>query len=98
MDLKIKTYADGNVTIHKPRVSTKCFQQIQGVDYTNTFFLVVMLKYVQILLANCRPFRLLNMVDECQSGFPKWNLIKDVHMIQPEGSVSPKDAGKVWEL
>jgi hypothetical protein len=47
---KKKNDADGNVTIHKARLVAKGFQQIQGVDYDETFFLVAMLKSIQVLL------------------------------------------------
>ena len=50
---KKKTYADGNVTIYKARLVAKGFQQVQGVDYDETFSPVAMLKSVRVMLANC---------------------------------------------
>ena len=43
---KRKMDADSNVTIYKARVIAKCFQQVQGVDYDETFSPVAMLKSV----------------------------------------------------
>ena len=43
---KKKTDADGNVTIYKSRLVAKGFQQVQGVDFDETFLPVVMLKSV----------------------------------------------------
>jgi hypothetical protein len=48
---KKKTNTDGNVTVYKARLVTKCFRQIQGVDYDETFSPVAMLKSIWILLA-----------------------------------------------
>ena len=48
---KKKTDADGNVTVYKARLVAKDFQQVQGVDYDETFSPVAMLKSVRIMLA-----------------------------------------------
>jgi hypothetical protein len=48
---KKKTGMDGNVHIHKARLVAKGFRQVQGVDYDETFLLLVMLKSIQIILA-----------------------------------------------
>ena len=48
---KKKTDADGNVTVYKARLVAKGFQQVQGIDYDETFSPVAMLKSVQIMLA-----------------------------------------------
>ena len=42
---------DGNVHIHKARLVAKCFRQVQGVDYDETFSPVAMLKSIRIILA-----------------------------------------------
>ena len=43
---KRKTDNDGSVTIYKARIVTKCFRQVQGVDYDEIFSLVAMLKSI----------------------------------------------------
>ena len=40
-----------SITIKKARIVAKSFRQVQGVDYDESFSLVSMLKYVQIMLA-----------------------------------------------
>ena len=41
---KRKTDVDSSVTIYKARIVTKCFRQVQGVDFNEIFSLVLMLK------------------------------------------------------
>ena len=47
---KKKTDASGNITVYKARLVAKGFQQVQGVDYDETFSPVEMLKSVWIML------------------------------------------------
>lgn len=48
---KKKMDADGKVHIYNAQLVAKCFRQIQGVDYDETFSPVAMLKPIRILLA-----------------------------------------------
>ena len=48
---KKKSDADGNITVYKARLAAKGFQQVQGVDYDETFSPVVMLNSVRVMLA-----------------------------------------------
>ena len=48
---KQKTEDDGNFTVYKARLVAKGFQQVQGVDYDETFSPVAMLKFVRIMSA-----------------------------------------------
>ena len=95
---KKKTDADGNVYIHKARLVAKGFRQIQGVDYDETFSPVAMLKSVRIILAIAayHDYEIWQM--DVKTAFLNGNLTEDVYMIQPEGFVDPKDAGKVCKL
>ena len=48
---KNKTGVDSNVSAYKAQLVAKGFQQVQGVDYDETFSPVAMLKSVRIMLA-----------------------------------------------
>ena len=48
---KRKTDTNSSVTIYKARIVAKDFQQVQDVDYDESFSLVSMLKSVRIMLA-----------------------------------------------
>jgi hypothetical protein len=47
---------DENVHIYKARLVAKGFWQVQRVDYDETFSLVVVLKYIQIIIASVSYF------------------------------------------
>src|SRR4051812_36013149 len=67
---KRKTDADSSVTIYKARIVAKCFRQVQGVDYDESFSLVSMLKSVQIMLG-IAAFYEIRQMDE-QNYIPYW--------------------------
>ena len=95
MDLNEKTDADGNVTSYKARLIAKGFRQIQGVEYDETFSPVVMLKSIQILLADF-DYEIWQM--DVKTAFLIGNIEKELYMVQPEGFVDPEGASKVCEL
>ena len=57
-----------------------------------------MLKSVRILLAIAAYFDYEIWQMDVKTAFLNGNLTEDVYMIQPEGFVNPKDAGKVCKL
>jgi transposase InsO family protein len=92
---KKKTDADGNVTVHKARLVAKGFRQIQGVDYDETFSPVAMLKSVRVLLAIAAYFDYEIWQMDVKTAFLNGNIEEELYMVQPQGFVNPKDAGKV---
>ena len=95
---KKKTDADGNVTVHKARLVAKGFRQIQGVDYDETFSPVAMLKSVRVLLAIATYFDYEIWQMDVKTAFLNGNIEEELYMVQPQGFVNPKDAGKVCKL
>src|SRR3954468_15221092 len=93
---KRKTDADSSVTIYKARIITKGFQQVQGVDYEESFSLVSMLKSVRIMLAIAAFYEIWQMDNKTAilNGFLK----EELYMMQPEGFANPKGAKKICKL
>ncbi|KAK8700448.1 hypothetical protein V6N13_018844 [Hibiscus sabdariffa] len=95
---KKKTDMDGNVQTYKGRLVAKGFRQIHGVDYDETFSPVAMLKSIRILLAIAafHDYEIWQM--DVKTAFLNGKLEEDVYMTQPEGFVTPENAGKVCKL
>ena len=86
------------MTVYKARLVAKGFRQIQGVDYDETFSPVAMLKSVRILLAIAAFFDYEIWQMDVKTAFLNGNVEEELYMVQPEGFIDPKDAGKVCKL
>ncbi|KAK8652167.1 hypothetical protein V6N13_061189 [Hibiscus sabdariffa] len=95
---KKKTDMDGNVQTYKGRLVAKRFRQIHGVDYDETFSPVAMIKSIRILLAVAafHDYEIWQM--DVKTAFLNGKLEEDVYMTQPDGFVTPENAGKVCKL
>ncbi|KAK9020229.1 hypothetical protein V6N11_054719 [Hibiscus sabdariffa] len=95
---KKKTDMDGNVQTYKGRLVAKGYRQIHGIDYDETFSPVAMFKSIRILLAIAafHDYEIWQM--DVKTAFLNGKLEEDVYMTQPEGFVTPKNAGKVCKL
>ncbi|KAK8535514.1 hypothetical protein V6N12_057030 [Hibiscus sabdariffa] len=95
---KRKTDMDGNIQTYKGRLVAKGFRQIHGVDYDETFSPVAMFKSIRILLAVAafHDYEIWQM--DVKTAFLDGKLEEDVYMTQPEGFVTPENAGKVCKL
>ena len=82
----------------KSQLAAKGFKKTHGIDYDETFSLVVMLKSIRILLAIAAYWlRDLEKMD-VKTTFLNGNLLEDVYMTQPEGFVNPKYPNRVCKL
>ncbi|KAK8506671.1 hypothetical protein V6N12_038490 [Hibiscus sabdariffa] len=83
---------------YKGRLVAKGFRQIHGVDYDETFSPVAMFKSIRILLAIAlfHDYGIWQM--DVKTAFLNGKLEEDVYMTQPEGFVTPENAGKVCKL
>lgn len=73
-------------------------QQVQEIDYNETFLTVVTLKSVRIMLALAAYFGWEVWQIDIKTSFLHENLTNDVYMIQPEDFVSLANANKVCKL
>ena len=74
------------------------FNQIQGVDYDETFSPVAMLKSIRIVLAIAAYFDYEIWQMDVKTAFLNGNLYEDVYMTQPKGFVDPQSAKKICKL
>ncbi|KAK8670729.1 hypothetical protein V6N13_037347 [Hibiscus sabdariffa] len=95
---KKKTDMDGNVQTYKGRLVAKGYRQIHGIDYDETFSPIAMFKSIRILLAIAafHDYEIWQM--DVKIAFLNGKLEEDVYMTQPEGFVTPENAGKVCKL
>ncbi|KAK8652037.1 hypothetical protein V6N13_141607 [Hibiscus sabdariffa] len=95
---KKKTDMDGNVQTYKGRLVAKGYRQIHGIDYNETFSPVAMFKSIRILLAIAAFHDQEIWQMDVKTAFLNGKLEEDVYMTQPEGFVTPENAGKVCKL
>uniref|UniRef100_A0A2N9G141 Uncharacterized protein n=1 Tax=Fagus sylvatica TaxID=28930 RepID=A0A2N9G141_FAGSY len=84
---KIKRHADGSISRFKARLIAKGFHQQAGLDYDETFSLVIKPTIVKIILTLAAqfswPLRQLDISNAFLHGFLK----EDVYMAQPQGFI-----------
>ncbi|KAK8988379.1 hypothetical protein V6N11_061137 [Hibiscus sabdariffa] len=95
---KRKTDMDGNVQTYKGQLVAKGFRKIHGVHYDETFSPVAMFKSIRILfaIAAFHDYEIWQM--DVKTTFLSGKLEEGVYMTQPEGFVTPENAGKVYKL
>ena len=77
--------------LRKLDLSLRSFRQVQGVDYDETFSLVVMLRVCWNYISDyCIIYEILQM--DVKTAFLNGFLKEELYMMQPKGFVDPKDA------
>ncbi|KAK9003720.1 hypothetical protein V6N11_084352 [Hibiscus sabdariffa] len=92
--LKKKSDMDGNVHTYKGRLVAKGLRQIHGVDYDETFSPVAMFKSIRIFLVVVAFHDYEIWLMDIKTAFLNEKLEEDVYITQPEGFVTPENAGK----
>ncbi|GLT54061.1 hypothetical protein SLA2020_272930 [Shorea laevis] len=95
---KLKQCADGTIDRYKARLVAKGFDHVCGVDFSETFSLVIKPTTVRVVLALdvhfSWPLRLLDV----SNVFLHRNLLTEVYMEQPQGFVDPLLPDHVCQL
>jgi histone deacetylase 1/2 len=85
---KIKQKPDGSIDCYKARLVAKGFDQKSGVDYFETFSLVVKTTTVRLILALVVQFRWTTRQLDVSNAFLQGYLDEEVYMEQPKGFIS----------
>ena len=95
---RLKHNSDGSISRYKARLVAKGFNQTYGIDYSETFSLVVKASIVRVILSlvvmNNWMIRQVDVNNALLNGI----LVEDVYMAQPEGFVDPAKPHHVCKL
>ncbi|GJS99136.1 putative reverse transcriptase domain-containing protein [Tanacetum coccineum] len=86
---------DGNVHTFKSHLVGKGFTQTYEVDYEETFFPIVDIRAIRILLAIAAFYDYEIWQMDVKTTILNGHLSEDVYMVQPEGFVDPKHPNKI---
>ena len=95
---KKKIGLDGKVETYKARLVAKCYRQIQGIDYEETFSPIAMLKSIRILLAIAGYYDYEIWQMDVKTAFLNGYIEEDIYMIQSCGFESKTYPHKVCKL
>ena len=92
---KIKRYPDGSLRKLKARFCVKGFQQIEGVDYFETYSPVVAWSTVRLIFTIALILNLQSVQVDYTAAFPQAPLTEDVYVEMPRGF---KKSNQVYKL
>ena len=95
---KIKRNVDGSISRYKARLVAKGFHQQAGLDYDETFNLVIKPTTVRIILTLAVQFSWPLRQLDISNAFLHRFLKKDVYMAQPQGFIDSAKLGYVCKL
>ena len=96
--LKIKRKEDGSIEKYKARLVAKGYTQKEGVDYKETFSLVVRFAFVRLILAIVANLNLELYQMDVKTAFLNEELDEEIYMDQPIGFVTKGQEYKVCKL
>ncbi|PHT34686.1 putative mediator of RNA polymerase II transcription subunit 37c [Capsicum baccatum] len=95
---KKKMKADGTIDKYKARLVVKGFKQKEGLDYFDTYSLVIRITSIRMLIALEAVYGLEIHQMDVKTAFLNEELEKEIYMEQPEGFVVPGKENKVCKL
>ena len=88
----------GSIEKYKSRLVAKGFSQKQNVDYFDTLAPITRISYICILIALASIHKLFIHQMDVKTTFLNRDLDEEIHMLQPEGCITPEQENKVFKL
>ena len=95
---RVKQNSDGSIAKYKARLVAKGFQQTEGIDYFETFSLVIKTSTMRVILSLVAMHSWMIRQVDVNNAFLNGDLTEDVYMCQPEGFIDEKRSGYVCKL
>ena len=92
---RVKENADGSINKYKARLVAKGFHQIHGFDFHETFFPIIKLVTIRVILTVARRWKLFHL--DVNNAFLNGILDETVYMQQPPG-FEASDKSLVFKL
>jgi hypothetical protein len=87
---KMKYKPNGDVERYKARVVAKGFSQVAGMDYDETYALVINPKSVRMMFAIAATYKMHMVQFDIGMAFLNGKLKEEIYMLQPEGYEKPR--------
>ena len=94
----MKYKQDGSIDLFKARLVAQGFTQIPGVDYFDTYSLVVKSCTIRLILALVVSFNWPIRQLDVENGFLNGDLKEEVYMVQLPGFINPQHTHYVYQL
>ncbi|GJV96127.1 zinc finger, CCHC-type containing protein [Tanacetum coccineum] len=94
MDLQRKLKVDGTIKKFKARLVIQGFRQKSGIDYFDTYALMVRISTIRLLIAMASIHNLIIHQMDMKTAFLNGELDEDVYMNQPQAFIMPGNENK----
>nr|GEZ16497.1 copia protein [Tanacetum cinerariifolium] len=96
--LQVKIVKFGGVLKNKARLVAQGFRQEEGIDFEESFALVLRIKVIRIFVANAANKKITILQMDIKMAFLNGELKEEVYVSQPEGFVDQEYPSHVYKL